>query len=89
MARRVGGIVSRVLERIPLAGLFVTGGDIAAHVLRAVGVSRIRVESEVESGVPLGTLTVNGRELGIVTKAGGFGSDEILLTVLDIFGVPR
>ncbi|MCG8477960.1 MAG: hypothetical protein MI724_02615 [Spirochaetales bacterium] len=89
MARRVGGIVSRVLERIPLAGLFVTGGDIAAHVLRAIGVSRIRVESEVESGVPLGTLTVDGRELGIVTKAGGFGSDEILLTVLDIFGVPR
>ena len=88
-ARRVGGVVSRVLERIPLVGLFVTGGDIAVHVLRAIGVSRIRVESEVEAGVPAGTVTVDGRSLGIVTKAGGFGSDEILLAVLDIFGVPR
>ena len=76
MAEAVAGIVNS--NR--LAGLFLSGGDIAAAVCRSLSVSAIRVHGEVEPGVPAGEL-IGGKGEGIrvVTKAGGFGTEATLV----------
>lgn len=76
MAEAVAGIVNS--HR--LAGLFLSGGDIAAEVCRSLSVSAIRVHGEVEPGVPAGEL-IGGKGEGIrvVTKAGGFGTEAALV----------
>ncbi|GHS88334.1 membrane protein [Synergistales bacterium] len=65
-----------------IGGLYLTGGDVAMRVLRALGVSELVPVREVETGVPL-LLAVNGDYNGpLVTKAGAFGSDESVAKIL-------
>jgi D-threonate/D-erythronate kinase len=58
-------------------GLVLTGGATAVGVARRLGASGIRLEGEVETGVPMGVL-VGPRPYPIVTKAGGFGGSDTL-----------
>jgi D-threonate/D-erythronate kinase len=60
------------------AGLFCTGGETARALLDAAGAAGIRLVSEIEPGIPLGT-TEGGSHLAIVTKAGAFGTPETLV----------
>jgi len=57
-----------------------TGGDGARSVLLALQANGIALVDEVMGGVPLGTLT-GGTAAGlpVVTKAGGFGTEDVLV----------
>ena len=59
-------------------GLVLTGGQTARAVLDLLGVGQFEVRGEITSGVPWGTFQRQGREVAVVTKAGGFGDDRIL-----------
>jgi len=80
MAVVMAEIVAGVLASHKFAGLFLSGGDIAVEVCRRIEVSAIRVHDEVEAGVPAGEL-LGGQYQGmrVVTKAGGFGTEEALV----------
>jgi uncharacterized protein YgbK (DUF1537 family) len=64
-------------ERVPVAGLVLTGGDTAVHVARRLGATGLLVCDELEPGVVVGRL-LGPRRFQIVTKAGGFGSPDAL-----------
>lgn len=73
-------VVARILTTRKFAGLFLSGGDIAVEVCRRLSISAIRVHGEVEPGVPAGELTGGqGQGMRVVTKAGGFGTEEALV----------
>ncbi len=83
------GVVEALAElaaRLSGEGLFealvLTGGDTAVGVARRLGATGIRLEGEVEAGVPVGTL-VGPRPYRVVTKAGGFGEPGTLVNVTD------
>ncbi|WP_459614630.1 D-threonate kinase [Bordetella sp. 2513F-2] len=80
VAQRLGELASRLILGCPVSGVIATGGDGASQVLTALQASGIALVDEVTGGVPLGTLT-GGRAAGlpIVTKAGGFGDDDVLI----------
>ncbi len=73
-------IVAGVLASHKFGGIFLSGGDIAVDVCRRLQVSAIQVHGEVEPGVPAGEL-LGGQYRGmrVVTKAGGFGTEEALV----------
>jgi len=76
MAEAVAGI----LDIRKFAGLFLSGGDIAVEVCRRLAASAIRVHGEVEPGVPAAELVGGqGQGMRVVTKAGGFGTEEALI----------
>src|SRR5215217_7302215 len=58
-------------------GLVLTGGATAVGVARRLGASGIRLEGEVETGVPMGAL-IGPRPYPVVTKAGSFGGQDTL-----------
>jgi uncharacterized protein YgbK (DUF1537 family) len=58
-------------------GLVLTGGATAVGVARRLGASGIRLEGEVETGIPMGAL-IGPRPYPVVTKAGGFGGPDTL-----------
>ncbi|MFC4990194.1 four-carbon acid sugar kinase family protein [Saliphagus infecundisoli] len=66
------------------SGLFLTGGDVALAVCEEVGIDAIRLSGEaVAEGVPCGRVAggpLSGTPL--VTKAGGFGGESTIVTVL-------
>ncbi|MDQ8034502.1 MAG: nucleotide-binding domain containing protein, partial [Bordetella sp.] len=80
VARRLGELAAAIVTRAGACGVVATGGDGAREVLRALQAGGIDLADEVMGGVPLGTLT-GGAAVGlpIVTKAGGFGTEDVLV----------
>jgi D-threonate/D-erythronate kinase len=62
--------------------LVLTGGTTAVGVARRLGASGIRLEGEVETGVPMGAL-IGPRPYPVVTKAGGFGRRDTLVGAVE------
>jgi uncharacterized protein YgbK (DUF1537 family) len=80
---RFAELAARIITqraRGSIAGIVVTGGDGARALVDALGATGITLRDEVEVGVPIGAL-VGGRAEGlpVVTKAGGFGTDDVLV----------
>lgn len=79
----VTALSAQVLDREPVSGLFISGGDTAIHFFEQVGAHGSEICSEVSIGVPMMRL-VGGRFDGMkaVTKAGAFGSEDLLPAVM-------
>ncbi len=78
-ARLVARLAHSIGESLDgFAALIVTGGETARHVLERAGIWGLRLEGEVEVGVPWG-IGLGSRSLAVVTKAGGFGDWETLV----------
>jgi uncharacterized protein YgbK (DUF1537 family) len=76
-------IAERLVKDHDVSGLFLSGGDVAWEVCRRLGFSSISVLGEVEPGVPAGVAERDeGRGVRIVTKAGGFGTGDVILKSL-------
>lgn len=75
----LGALARRCADELALAGLVLTGGDIARAVLRALAGEALQLGPEVLPGIPL-AWPVGGAQAGLplVTKAGGFGGPEAL-----------
>jgi len=76
-------ITAAVIAKTDLAGLFLTGGDIAIAVCRALGAGAVRILAEVQPGVPGGRLMGGPHDCTwVVTKAGGFGDTDALVDAI-------
>jgi D-threonate/D-erythronate kinase len=75
-------VASRLSSEGLFDGLVLTGGSTAVRVSRRLGASGIRLEGEVETGVPIGTL-IGPRPYPVVTKAGGFGGPDTLVDAVE------
>lgn len=82
--RRLGRVVREVLDRVGVAGLYLTGGDVTIAVLEELGGSAIAIDDEV---LPL---AVTGRVVGgphaglrVVTKGGLIGDAMAAVTCVD------
>jgi uncharacterized protein YgbK (DUF1537 family) len=62
--------------------LVLTGGETAVGVGRRLGAVGIRLEGEVEPGIPVGTL-IGPSPYRVVTKAGAFGGPDTLVRVVE------
>ncbi len=79
----LGAITLTIINQAQIGGLFLTGGDIAIAVARALKAEGYRINSEVVPCVPCGTF-VNSEidDLPVITKAGGFGGETTLRDAL-------
>ncbi|MBY3348542.1 four-carbon acid sugar kinase family protein [Rhizobium laguerreae] len=78
IAIALGQAVRMLMERNPVTGLFVTGGDTAESVLSVLEIRSLELLGEIEPGTPVGR-TTGSHPMHIITKAGGFGSSNVLL----------
>ncbi len=64
--------------------LFMTGGDTAHFICRALGIHALRLQREFAPGVPLAIAEggpFNG--VSVVLKSGGFGDPDLLCRLLE------
>ncbi len=79
LASGLGEIARLLTEEIGIKTLYLSGGDIAAGAVKALGGWGLEVESEIEPGVCAGRLRGGRFEgLRVITKAGSFGDSETL-----------
>jgi len=80
----LAALTKAVLERVTVAGLFLTGGDTAIAVIRALEGSGCTIRREVLTAIVLSTLSGGVYEgLPMITKAGAFGKPEDLLYCME------
>jgi len=86
MAPVLGAVVSRVLASCTLAGLFLSGGDVARAVCGEEGIQALRILGDLQPGVIVGE-AVGARYEGVrvITKAGGFGNEEAMTQAIQHF----
>ncbi|MBW4083668.1 four-carbon acid sugar kinase family protein [Paenibacillus sp. S150] len=74
----LGRVAADIIAECGIRHMVLTGGDTAKQVCRHLSDVEIMLIDEVENGVPLGrTPGESGRY--IITKAGAFGSDQVLV----------
>jgi len=79
----LAAIAVRVARRWDIAGLILSGGDIARATCGALGVTGIRILRELQPGIVVGEMTGAVKEgMRVVTKAGGFGSDDAMVDTI-------
>ncbi|HEY8370628.1 MAG TPA: four-carbon acid sugar kinase family protein, partial [Thermodesulfobacteriota bacterium] len=83
--RFLGKLAKEILAEPNLvAGLVLTGGEMAFQILQALDAAGVRLEGEVEPAIPFGRLIGGEFEgLPIITKAGSFGAEDTLWHCLD------
>lgn len=80
----LGALTLRIVDGTKVGALFLTGGDIATSVAQALGATGYRIQGEVAPCIPWGTF-INSEieDLPVITKAGGFGTDNTLQNALE------
>lgn len=83
--RFLGKLAKDILAEPDLvAGLVLTGGEMAFQILQALDAAGVRLEGEVEPAIPFGLLIGGDFEgLPVITKAGSFGAEDTLWHCLD------
>jgi uncharacterized protein YgbK (DUF1537 family) len=83
LAEALGRVAALLVSGHALAGLVLTGGDVSRAVCRALGTTALTLLGEVAPGMPLGQIRGGPRAgLHLVTKAGGFGGEDAILTAI-------
>jgi D-threonate/D-erythronate kinase len=78
----LAGVVGALSEENLFDALVLTGGDTAVGVARRLGAVGVRLEGEVEPGIPVGSL-IGPKPYRVVTKAGGFGEPGTLVKAVE------
>jgi uncharacterized protein YgbK (DUF1537 family) len=74
----LAAIGTHCAKAVPGLGFVLSGGDTARELAVALQINEIRAAGTVAPGIMLGTLT--GPDLPVITKAGGFGGPDMLIT---------
>lgn len=76
-------IAKEAVLKINLRGLVLFGGDTAVAVTRKLGSRGMEIVREIEPYIPLGImLDGNGSRVPVVTKSGGFGREDSLVSII-------
>lgn len=78
VVKSLAEVAARLADERLFDALVLTGGSTAIRVAKRLGASGIRLEGEVETGMPLGVLD-GPSPYPVVTKAGGFGDADTLV----------
>ncbi len=81
VSARIGGIVRETFRVNPFDALVVFGGSTAVAILGALGVAGVRSIGELLPGIPTSLARWQGRDILLVTKAGGFGEPDTLIRI--------
>ena len=79
--RALAAIGARCAAAVPDLGFVLSGGDTARELAVALRAKEIRAAGTVAPGVMLGTLV--GPDLPVITKAGGFGRPDMLVSIVN------
>jgi uncharacterized protein YgbK (DUF1537 family) len=80
----LGEIARDIIHEIKINGLVLTGGDTAIKVAQSLNISGVNIHSEIQPGIPCGNfIEQQYKHIIIVSKAGGFGSEDAIFQVLN------
>jgi 2-keto-3-deoxygluconate transporter len=83
IASFLGEIAGFIIKEISINGILLTGGDTAIKAAQCLNISGTIIQDEILPGVPYGYFAEEKyRNIIIVSKAGGFGSEDAIFQVI-------
>ena len=86
IAGSLGALVGEIFTSPSLGTLLLTGGDTLLQCMNCIGVSELEPICELAKGVVLAQFTYHGCTRHVITKSGGFGQEDLLITLADRIG---
>jgi uncharacterized protein YgbK (DUF1537 family) len=83
IAESTAELVCEVLAQTRFGLLTVFGGDTLAAIVRTMGWRGLIPRQEILPGVILSEATGEGKKMSLITKAGGFGPEDVLRQIKD------
>ena len=84
---RISDSFGRILKGLTDLGLdstlMITGGDTLLGCMKRLGVREMEPLCELEAGIVLSNFILNHQKCQVISKSGGFGSDELLSQLAD------
>lgn len=74
-------IINHILSVEDDITILMTGGDTLMGFMNLVGCNEIQPLCELEQGVVISNINVKGRSLQVISKSGGFGTEDIFLRI--------
>ena len=84
VARHAAQVTEQAIRLAEPDCLVVFGGDTVFAILRELGVSEAEPVAEILPGTASSTISLDGRRMLLVTKAGGFGGPDTLTRIREI-----
>lgn len=81
IAQRMGGVLKALMDRGTHSRLMIIGGDTLLAFLEAIGCSELFPIREVMPGIVLSHMIYQHQQYEILSKSGGFGSENLLITL--------
>lgn len=80
----LGEIAREIILKIKINGILLTGGDTAIKTAHSLNISGTIIHDEIQPGIPYGHfIEEQYKNIIVVTKAGGFGSEDAIFEVLN------
>ena len=86
---RLANVAATVVRDTGCETLTIFGGDTAAKILSKLAVQVIHPIRELLPGIPVSRVTVEGRSLKLITKAGGFGESDVVRQLRTALSAPE
>ena len=80
----LGDIARDIILEIQINGILLTGGDTAIKTVQSLNITGTIIHDEIQPGIPYGHfIEEQYKNIVIVTKAGGFGSEDAIFQALN------
>jgi D-threonate/D-erythronate kinase len=83
LAGNLGQIVAHALRKGSFGSCVVFGGDTTLGVIEALAATGLLPQDEIAPGVVVSELVGASVQINFVTKAGGFGDEDVILRIAD------
>lgn len=78
IAKAHGRIVQEIVNRKMDVTVLMTGGDTLMGYMKIIGCSQLEPVCEIEPGIAVSVLEWNGCRQQVISKSGGFGTEDIM-----------
>lgn len=81
IAQSLGKLTEKILSQNIQKTLFFTGGDTLHQSMEVLHVTDLTPREELSPGVVYSELVYKGQQLAVITKSGGFGSENLFIEI--------
>ena len=81
--RNLGLIIKAILKNTGITSLIVFGGDTLMGIMEVLQCSYMEPQTEILPGVALSLTEMDGKKLTVITKPGGYGEKDVIITIFD------
>lgn len=78
-----GCIVDEIVNQNVDVTILMTGGDTLMGYMKKIGCTQIEPLCEIEQGVVVSSIISRGRSVQVISKSGGFGTEDILCRIAE------